>query len=47
MEEKEIISGNTTEERDYEQEIIELLQSSLPDEEIAEKLATEYGLRFK
>ena len=39
MEEKEKISGNTTEERDYEQEIIELLQSSLPDEEIAEKLS--------
>ncbi len=39
MEEKEIISGSISEERDYEQEVIELLQSSLPDEEIAEKLS--------
>ncbi|MBP8968108.1 MAG: magnesium transporter [Lachnospiraceae bacterium] len=38
MDEQEIMT-NASEERDYEQEIIELLQSSLPDEEIAEKLS--------
>ena len=38
MDENEMMV-NTSEERDYEQEIIELLQSSLPDEEIAEKLS--------
>ena len=39
MDEKEIISANTSEERDYEQEIIELLRSGLPDSEISEKLS--------
>lgn len=39
MDEKEIMTGNTSEERDYEQEIIELLQSGLPDSEISEKLS--------
>ncbi len=39
MDEKEIISSNTSEERDYEQEIIELLRSGLPDSEISEKLS--------
>ena len=38
MDEQEIMT-NASEDRDYEQEIIELLQSSLPDEEIAEKLS--------
>ena len=39
MEEKEIISGSASEERDYEQEITELLQSGLPDAELSEKLS--------
>ncbi|MBO4908506.1 MAG: magnesium transporter [Lachnospiraceae bacterium] len=39
MDEKEIMTGNTSEERDYEQEIIELLHSGLPDSEISEKLS--------
>ena len=38
MDEKEI-TVNASEERDYEQEISQLLQSGLPDSEIAEKLS--------
>lgn len=38
MDEKEIMTS-TSDDRDYEQEIVELLQSSLPDAELAEKLS--------
>ncbi len=38
MDEKEIMT-TTSDDRDYEQEIVELLQSGLPDAELAEKLS--------
>ncbi|MCR5619028.1 MAG: magnesium transporter [Lachnospiraceae bacterium] len=39
MDEKEITVSTSSDDRDYEQEILELLHSGLPDAEVAEKLS--------